>query len=562
MDETMMSMLLGTAASVGPYVNLIKVAIVILAWFGWSQAVQWVDRDTDVVKTKREQWNGIVVLAGLVAGLVLTVLPFWRGQLFSVGVAFWVLLSGAPIVAYIIHRNGRVAPPRRILTVGHLKRLIGARAGKRAPKDKGIRVQVLDNTNAVVQPPNDYDDLLDFQAVQDFLFDLLYRRASDADMLADKEKYRLVYRVDGVATEHPDGIPTETGERIIRCLKKLAGLNVEEIRRPQTGKLRVALLGHEGEIDPTEVHTSGTTAGERLRLRIAAGQRLLRLHELGFARPRFDALRKQVLAKQRGLLLISAPPQHGLTTTQYAVLRGHDAYMNNIHSIERRPLTEVDNITQHHYDGPNTDVSYARMLQTVLRGGCDILMVGECEDRETAQLAAKAASEDRKVYMGIPAKDCFDALAKFLGFLGNHRLAARSLLGVMNQRLARVLCTECREAFQPDTATLKKLNLPADKIEKFYRPPSDAPASGKRGKSAACQKCQGTGYLGRTAFFEVLIVDPAVRKLIAEGAPMERIKAQCRQNKMYYLQEEGLLKVINGKTSMNEILRCLRADVK
>lgn len=561
MDASMIPMLLGAAVEAGPYISLIKIAIVIALLFGWSQAAQWVDHDTDVVKTKREQWNTIVVSSGVVAGLVLTVLPFWSGRLFVVGVAFWLLLSCAPMVAYIMHRNGRVSPPQRLLTIGHFKRIIGSRASKKGPKDKGIRVQILDHTGAPAQVPSQYEEVLAFHAVQDFLFDLLWRRASDADMLADKEKYRLVYRVDGVASEHPDGIPTETGERIIRYLKKLAGLNVEEIRRPQTGKLRVSLLGHEGAIDPTEVNTSGTTAGERLRLRIAPGQTLLRLHELGMARPRFDSLRKKILAKQKGLLLISAPQQNGLTTTQYAILRGHDAYMNNIHSLERRPLTEVDNITQHRYDGPNTDVSYARMLQTVLRGGCEILMVGECEDRETAQLAAQAAAENRKVYMGMQAKDCFDALSKLLGFLGNNRLAAKSLLGVMNQRLARVLCTECREAFQPDPATLKKLNLPADKIEKFYRPPSE-PAATKRGKPVVCPKCQGTGYYGRSGFFELLVVDPTVRKLIAEGAPMERIKTQCRQNKMYYLQEEGLLKVINGKTSMNEILRCLRTDSK
>lgn len=561
MDTSMAPLLLGTAIEAGPYVNLIKIAVVIAALVGWTQAVQWVDHDTDVVKTKREQWNLINVSGGLFAALVLVVLPFWGGQMFLVGVAFWVLLSGAPMVAYIMHRNGRVAPPRRILTIGHLKRTLGARAAKKAPKDKGVRVQIIDHAGTIVQMPDDYEEALAFQAVQEFLFDLFWRRASDADMLANKDKYRLVCRVDGVATEHPDGIPTENGERILRYLKKLAGLNVEEIRRPQTGKLQVALLGHEGEVDYTEVNTSGTTAGERLRLRIPLGRTLLRLHELGISRPRFEILRKQILAKNRGLLLISAPPQQGLTTTQYAILRGHDAYMNNIHSLERRPLTEVDNITQHRYDGPSTDVSYARTLQTILSGGCDILMIGECEDRETAQIATRAAIENRKVYMGIHAKDTFDALSKYFAFIGDQRLAVKTLLGVLNQRLARILCTECREAFQPDPATLKKLNLPADKIERFYRPPSE-PQAAKRGKAVACRKCQGTGYFGRRGFFELLVVDPAVRKLIAEGATIDRIKAQCRQNKMYYLQEEGLLKVIGGKTSMNEILRCLRTGEK
>ncbi|MGD2111487.1 MAG: type II/IV secretion system protein, partial [Phycisphaerae bacterium] len=155
----------------------------------------------------------------------------------------------------------------------------------------------------------------------------------------------------------------------------------------------------------------------------------------------------------------------------------------------------------------------------------------------------------------------FDALGKYLTFLNDNRLAATALLGVVNQRLIRLLCEDCREAFEPDQATLKKLNLPADKIDKFYRPPAEVKKD-RRGREVACQRCQGTGYVGRTGIFELLAVDAPVRRLIVDGAPMNRIKAQCRKNKMYYLQEEGLLKVIDGTTSMNEILRCLRTSEK
>jgi type II secretory ATPase GspE/PulE/Tfp pilus assembly ATPase PilB-like protein len=188
-------------------------------------------------------------------------------------------------------------------------------------------------------------------------------------------------------------------------------------------------------------------------------------------------------------------------------------------------------------------------------------MVGECEDRETAMVATRAAAGDRKIYMGIHAKDSFEAIGKYVTLLNDNRLAATALLGVLNQRLIRILCEDCREAFEPDPATLKKLNLPADKIEQFYRPPSE-PKKDRRGREVACPRCQGTGYVGRTAIFELLTVDAPIRKLIVEGAPTNRIKAQCRKNKMYYLQEEGLLKVIDGTTSMNEILRCLRGNEK
>jgi len=200
------------------------------------------------------------------------------------------------------------------------------------------------------------------------------------------------------------------------------------------------------------------------------------------------------------------------------------------------------------------------MLQTVLRKEPDIIMVGECEDRETALIATRAGAEKKKMYLGLEASDTFDALEKYIKLINDTKLVAKTLVAILNQRLVRILCTECKEAFEPDPATLKKLNLPVDKIEHFHRPPTID--EGAKRKPKICAHCQGSGYVGRTGIFELLVVDEAVAKLIAEGAPLSRVKSQCRKNKMYYLQEEGLLKVIDGTTSMNEILRALRTDGK
>ena len=153
--------------------------------------------------------------------------------------------------------------------------------------------------------------------------------------------------------------------------------------------------------------------------------------------------------------------------------------MNNIHALEKKPISDLDNITQHKYVSSESKVAYARTLQTVLRKEPDVVLVGECEDRETAQIAGRA-TEDRKIYMGIEATDTFEALSKYLGLIDDNKLAARSLSAVLNQRLVRVLCTECRQAFRPDPKTLKKLNLPVEKIERFYRPPTE-PILDKKG---------------------------------------------------------------------------------
>jgi len=545
---------LAASFDAGWYISPIKATIIVVLLLGWAACAQWVDRDTDVVKTRREQWNLIVISGGAVATFALFMLPF-AGQLFIVGLLVWALLSLTPVLAYVLHRNGRVMPNARVLTPGHIKRLAGLQRGKAKALRKDIRVQVFDSHGKFVEQPQDHEAGLAYVGCQDFLYELIWRRASEAELVKGKDAYQLVYRVDGVSTQKPDGIPFDQGDRIIRFIKTIGGLNLEEVRRPQAGQIEVALISHEGPPGKSEVRTSGSTAGEKLSLRFQQSSRVFRLNEIGLAPPRFEALRG-VLGKSTGLVLASAPPKHGLTTTQYAVLKSHDAYMNNIHTLERRPLTDVDNITQQVYEGANTDVNYARMLQTVLRREPNIVLVGECEDRETALISSRAAVDGRKIYLGMQAKDSFDALSRYLALLGDPALAAKTLHGVTGQRLVRILCGECREAFEPDPAMLKKLNLPADKIEHFYRPPTEE--EGKKGKKSVCEKCQGTGYFGRTGVLEVMVIDDAIRKLIAEGASIDRIKSQCRKNRMYYLQEEALLKVIDKTTSIEEILRCLR----
>lgn len=552
------NVLAASAASL--YVDPIKIAIAAVLFVGWAAGVQWIDRDTDVVKTQRERWNLIVLSGSFVAFLVFFIPP-WSGGMFWLGVVFWLLIVGSTFLAYIFHRNGRVSPDFRVLTLGHLKRLLpGGAAGAKPKSSKGLQIRLNDHAGKFVEVPTTSDEIKSFELVQSFLHEILSKRVSDLDMTPGKEEYRVIYRIDGVAGERPEGIPLPDGERIIQFLKKIAGLKTDEIRRPQAGKIQAGLLNAPGDPGTAEVKTSGSTAGERLQLHIQSGPALMRLSDLGIA-PQREEIVRGFLNKKIGLVLISAPPRHGMTTTQYAILRSHDAYMNNIYALERRKLLDLDNVTQNVYEGANSDVNYARMLQTILRREPDIVLVDDCEDRETARIASRAAAEDRKIYMGMQAKDCFDALSKYISLLEDHAMAAKALIGVTNQRLMRVLCKECREAYRPDEATLKKLNLPADKIERFYRPPSEQKLD-RKGKPVVCATCQGTGYVGRVGVFEVMNVDPSVAAMIAAGEPINRIKAQCRKNKMYYLQDEGLYKVIDGTTSMNEFLRCLGGNEK
>ncbi len=541
------------------YVNPFKILTVVVLTLGWAAIVTWVDRDTDLVKTKREQWNLMLAAGSLVAFLALFAVPWTGTGMFFAGIGLWVLLIGGVAIAYVVHRNGRVVPQARVMTIDHFKRLLsGGGKDQKQIKDRGQRVRVAGPDGKWANRPEDAEQYEDYQAAQDFLHDALWRRASDVELLAGKEKYRVVYRIDGVGSER-DPLPVEDGDRVFRYLKSLAGLNPQEIRRPQSGKIKIALLTQDGDVGYTEVNTSGTTAGERMRLRVETASKVFRIPDLGLAAPRLEQL-KELISRPTGLVLLSSPPHHGLTTTQYAVLRAHDAYIQNIHALERRSLMDIDNVTQTIYEGDNSDVNYARKLQTVLRREPDVVLVSDCEDRETAAISTRGAADDRKIYLGINANDSFEALSKYLELLGDNKLASKALLGVLNQRLIRKLCTECREAIKPDPAHLKKMNVPPDKVDRIYRPPT-GPILDKKGNEIICPSCQGSGYVGRTGVFELLVVDDAVRELIAGGAPVDRIKNQCRKNRMLYLEEEAFLKVIEGVIDVKELIRAVRQSV-
>jgi type II secretory ATPase GspE/PulE/Tfp pilus assembly ATPase PilB-like protein len=544
---------------IGEYFSLVKVLVVLVLFVGWSYAVQWADRDVyRVNKGKREWWN-ILLLGGGLGGLAVLILFPWRGAAFFVGLGFWVILGAATLFAYVLHRNSKVPVSHRVLTPAHLKGVFAGKGGKTAKQDKGMRVRMVNFEGKPIEKPDDAPDLEEYDAAQDFLFDMLWKRATDVDVLIGTDTTRVVYKIDGVASEQPNGLAAGEADKVLSFLKKSAGLSTEERRRPQAGKMNVALLGATGKPEPLDVSTSGSTQGERLRLKLNRTRSLMNLDDLGFA-PEVLEKYKALVAEPHGLIVFSGPAESGLTTTQYATLRGHDGYLQNLYTLEVQPMMKIENVTQVVYKPSDAEVNFARQLQTVLRREPDVVLISQCEDKETAQLAARAGQE-KKIYLTVRAGNALDGLARLMALTEDSPLLAKGLTAVLGQRLVRVLCEACREAYKPDEELLRKANLPVDQIEHFYRPPSN-PIVDKRGREIICQTCQNSHYVGRIAAFELLVISDALRKLIAAGASINQIKGQARAEKMRYLQEDGLLKVMAGKTSMAEVMRGLKADGK
>ncbi len=542
----------------GSPIALYKPIFVILALFAWLFMAQWAQKDIQYVKTNTYQWNIIIFLGGLTGFLAWLFLPF-KGHLFWFGLLVCALLSVGAALTYILHRNTLVARTARLLTPQHISGLITRITGKGGEKIDAIeRIRVSGADGRVVAVPDDDLEREEYMAMQDVIADALWRRASEVDLIAMADRSQLTYRIDGVPTPRKDLLDAEETAKSITFLKKMAGLKPDEKRKPQIGKISAMYpLGSNDRLQ-MEIRSSGSTHGERVQIRIAADLNSLRLNELGFAPPRLD-LFKKTIAEPTGLVLLSGPANSGVTSTQYATIRAHDAFMSNIHCLERRQMLELENITQHTHDGQNPDLGFARQLQSILRREPDVVMVGDCPDHETAELCARAAGNGRKMYLCMHGRDCIDALNNYLNFLEDNKAAASVLQAVVNQRLVRKLCPQCKEAYTPDEKLLRKANLPADKIEHFYRPPVEVPTD-RKGNPILCEHCQGTGHYGRTGLIELMVVTDDMKKLIRAGAKMSEVKQVARKNKMLYLQEEGLIKVIDGITSMNEVLRALRDE--
>ncbi len=544
--------LLAALPQEGGYFDVLKIAFFIVAVVVWAYSAAWSERDLKTLRLPKGLWTAAVFGTGLLTLIIWLLVPvYWLGFL------LFLVLYGAAIISYVVFRNKRVPPAQTVLSVAHLQRLGKGGGGRQRDIHAKDRVRIKDPSGKAPSWPKEPDEHAAFQSMQDLLFDAIWRRASDVriDLLAN-EPVRVLYKIDGVDRSREPLEPVE-GARILGHLKRISGMNPEEHRRPQAGRFK-ATIGAGGPGDKVvdvEVKTSGSTAGQRMLLKLFSEEAKFRVGDLGLTRQQLKSFEK-VLAEPKGVVLISGPHGSGVTSTLYAILRNHDAFMQNIHTLEITKALDLENVTQHVYESQDGAVSFGKRFRSILRTEPDIAMAGDTPDAETAALAATAGRQGKKIYLGMTSRDTFSALRKYLQAVNDHPLAASSLLAVTNQRLTRRVCPECRRAYKPDPNLLRKANLPTGDNRPFYRPPNpDEIEVDKQGNAILCPICQGSGYVGRTGVFELLVLDDHLRNLISQGQPLANVKVDARKNGMLYLQEIALHKVYEGQTSINEVLR-------
>jgi type II secretory ATPase GspE/PulE/Tfp pilus assembly ATPase PilB-like protein len=301
--------------------------------------------------------------------------------------------------------------------------------------------------------------------------------------------------------------------------------------------------------------SQGTQTGERVLIQFPDPDvRKKRVSDLGMRDKMWDDLRP-VLESRSGLVVLSAPPGAGLTSLEHAVLLGMDRYTRGFVGVEDAAAkdVEVENVPITTFNAAAGETPLT-VLPKLIREYPDVLVVPDMKDAESAELLCDQTGLERTVITTTRAKEAAEAVLRVMMLKMPAQKYAEALKAAVNVRLVRRLCEKCKEAYAPPPQLLQQLGIPQGRIQALYRPPTPNPEQPQE----PCNHCRGIGYFGRIGIFETLIVDDHVRQALLKKPQIEVVRQAARKAGMRTLQEEGLLLVVTGITSLPELQRALK----
>lgn len=463
------------------------------------------------------------------------------------------LILGDPFDAVLQSWADHVAPTACTLALAHPKD-IQAWLTRQEQRLRAIQEQVADADIAHV-PDEDVEDISLLRIreqdspivrlVDSTLYDALKLQASDIHLECDTHAMAVKYRIDGQLVPVTQVQGLDQADQIISRIKVMANLDIAERRVPQDGRFRVRVNGREIDF---RVSIMPNIFGEDAVLRLLDRQQLtaaaleLRLENLGF---HGEPLRQIRLLSNRphGMLLVTGPTGSGKTTTLYAAITEINTGQDKIITIEDPVEYRLPRILQIPVN-EKKGLTFARGLRSILRHDPDKIMVGEIRDDETAQIAVQAALTGHLVFTTVHANNVFDVLGRFLHMGVDPYSFAAALNGVVSQRLLRLNCEHCATCHIPTTVELQLAGLDESMVEGWNL------QSGQ-----GCGQCRGTGFKGRRALAEVLILDDELREMIAGKAPLAKMKALAIERGMVPMRRMALDLVSSGQTTLAEVTR-------
>lgn len=400
--------------------------------------------------------------------------------------------------------------------------------------DLNLQADILDDPNQA--PIIRFVNTLLTQAIKD--------RASDIHIEPFEKELIVRFRIDGVLYEVVKP-PPKLQASIVSRVKIMAGLNIAEKRIPQDGRIRIRMAGREVDL---RVSTLPVRHGERVVMRILEKGEVFTLDGVGME-PRDLSVFRKYIRRPHGIILVTGPTGSGKTTTLYSGLSEINSPDLNILTIEDPIEYELAGIGQTQVN-TKIKLTFASALRAHLRQDPDVIMVGEIRDKDTADNAIQASLTGHLVFSTLHTNDAAGAFSRLIDMGVEPFLVSSSLLMIVAQRLVRRLCMDCREAYSPSDVELRDVGLLRSAITKpIYR-------------AKGCKNCLDTGYKGRTGIYEMLSVTDSVRQLVMQAADSGAVRKAAIAGGMNTLRQDGLLKVLAGFTSFDEVIRVTQEEAQ
>lgn len=388
------------------------------------------------------------------------------------------------------------------------------------------------------------DDAPIIRLVNSLLQHAVKERASDIHIEPFEKQIRVRFRIDDVLYEPMKPLPRTLQASIASRIKIMGNLDIAEKRLPQDGRIRLKIAGRDYDV---RLSTVPVAFGERLVLRLLPdSQALLDLEKIGFNAEQSRVLRR-IIRRPNGIFLVTGPTGSGKTTTLHACLSEINDTDKNIITIEEPVEITQKGIGQIEVN-PKINLTFATGLRAVLRQDPNVVLVGEIRDKETADIAIQASLTGHLVLSTLHTNDAASAITRLVDMGVEPFLVGSSLVGVLAQRLVRLLCLECREPYTPSPQELIDAGIEEQ----------EGPVTLYR--ASACSSCAHTGYQGRIGIFELMLVEDSIRAMVSKNVDSKTIKKQAVAQGMGTLRLDGTRKVLRGVTSVAELLRATEEE--
>ena len=538
-----------------PLLKLVVLGLVVLLWV---RAGDWVNQDSQIFKLGWYKWNHIIYapFALLAIGSFFLPISTWIRAtiLFVVFLATWV--------PYVLTHNKKVQPHQTVLTGAWWRDVFATAMGAvgikvssdRVPEyEKGVKMELA--AMGAEDPSTDQANLISarnspgYLLVKEALADMINRRCERMMLDFTKQAVNVRHEIDGM-WHNGEAREREASDVMLAVMKTLANLDVKDRRNKQTGNFGAK---YQDKNYFCTMVSQGVATGERVILtRSIKKQNFSGYADLGM-REGLQEKWQELMASDKGLLVLSTMPGGGLTTITDVSLEDTDRLMRDFKAIEEvsQREREIQNIEVVTYDASAGETPVT-ILPKLIRTYPNAYVCRDLVNAETAKLLFDEIKDDHVVITTVRAREAAEALLRILQMKVPAKEFAAVAKAVLYQRLVRLLCPECKVGYTPPPDVLRKLGIPAGKVEQLYRPPKGEEIE------KPCTSCQGLGYKGRTGIFELLVVTDQMREVLAKQPKLELLKKAARASRQRSLQEEGILLVAKGETSLPELMRVLK----